>query len=80
MGAICIQEHVEKLQNLVDDALEKGAEIVGRGHFGNLGEDAVDQYFTPTVIVNVDHTMKLMQEEVSVESLRLFGILLLFFY
>ncbi|OAY77304.1 Aldehyde dehydrogenase 22A1 [Ananas comosus] len=63
MGAICIQEHVEKLQNLVDDALEKGAEIVGRGHFGNLGEDAVDQYFTPTVIVNVDHTMKLMQEE-----------------
>lgn len=63
MGAICMQEHSEKLQVLVDDALEKGAEIFARGSFGNLGGDAVDQYFPPTVIVNVDHTMKLMQEE-----------------
>ncbi|XP_010938239.1 aldehyde dehydrogenase 22A1 [Elaeis guineensis] len=63
MGAICMQEHAEKLQNLVNDALEKGAEIVGRGSFGNLGEDAVDQFFPPTVLVNVDHSMKLMQEE-----------------
>ncbi|XP_074558740.1 aldehyde dehydrogenase 22A1 [Curcuma longa] len=63
MGAICMQEHSEKLQNLVNDALDKGAEIVGRGRFGHLGEDAVDQFFLPTVIVNVNHTMKLMQEE-----------------
>ncbi|URE40340.1 Aldehyde dehydrogenase family [Musa troglodytarum] len=27
MGAICVQEHSEKLQNLVNDALDKGAEI-----------------------------------------------------
>ena len=65
MGAICVQEHSEKLQNLVNDALDKGAEIVGRGNFGHLGEDAVDQFFPPTVIVNVDHTMKLMQVEVT---------------
>ncbi|KAG1359165.1 Aldehyde dehydrogenase 22A1 [Cocos nucifera] len=64
MGAICVQEHAEKLQNLVDDALEKGADIVGRGRFGNLGEDVVYQFFPPTVLVNVDHSMKLMQEEV----------------
>ncbi|XP_068659197.1 aldehyde dehydrogenase 22A1-like [Aristolochia californica] len=63
MGAICLQEHADKLQYLVDDAIEKGAEIVGRGSFGNLGEDAVDQFFPPTVIVNVNHKMKLMQEE-----------------
>nr|XP_010921480.1 aldehyde dehydrogenase 22A1 isoform X1 [Elaeis guineensis]XP_029120415.1 aldehyde dehydrogenase 22A1 isoform X1 [Elaeis guineensis] len=63
MGAICMQEHAEKLQNLVNDALEKGAEIVGRGSFGSLGEDAVDQFFPPTVLVNVDHSMRLMQEE-----------------
>ncbi|KAL0904397.1 hypothetical protein M5K25_026500 [Dendrobium thyrsiflorum] len=63
MGAICMQEHADKLQNLVNDAVEKGAEIVGRGSFGNLGEDVVDQFFPPTVIVNVNHTMKLMQEE-----------------
>ncbi|KAL3617227.1 hypothetical protein CASFOL_038974 [Castilleja foliolosa] len=63
MGAICMQEHSEKLQSLVNDALDKGAEIVGRGSVGNIGEGAVDQYFPPTVIVNVNHTMKLMQDE-----------------
>jgi acyl-CoA reductase-like NAD-dependent aldehyde dehydrogenase len=65
MGAICMMEHSEKLQSLVNDALDKGAEIVVQGSFGNLGEDAVDQFFPPTVLVNVDHTMKIMQEEVS---------------
>ncbi|CAM0145057.1 unnamed protein product [Urochloa decumbens] len=63
MGAICMIEHSEKLQNLVNDALDKGAEIAVRGSFGNLGEDAVDQFFPPTVLVNVNHTMKIMQEE-----------------
>uniref|UniRef100_A0A7N0TKF1 Aldehyde dehydrogenase domain-containing protein n=2 Tax=Kalanchoe fedtschenkoi TaxID=63787 RepID=A0A7N0TKF1_KALFE len=64
MGAICMQEHSERLQSFVNDALDKGAEIVARGSFGNLGGDAVDQFFPPTVIINVDHTMRLMQEEV----------------
>ncbi|GKV45028.1 hypothetical protein SLEP1_g52157 [Rubroshorea leprosula] len=63
MGAICLQDHSEKLQSLVDDALEKGAEIIARGRFGRLGEGAEDQFFPPTVLVNVNHTMKLMQEE-----------------
>ncbi|KAF3616582.1 Aldehyde dehydrogenase 22A1 [Capsicum annuum] len=63
MGAICMQEHSERLQYLVNDALDKGAEIIARGSVGNIGEGAVDQYFPPTVIVNVNHTMKLMQEE-----------------
>ncbi|CAK7326354.1 unnamed protein product [Dovyalis caffra] len=63
MGAICLQEHSDKLQNLVNDALDKGADIVARGSFGHLGEGAVDQFFPPTVLVNVNHTMKLMQEE-----------------
>lgn len=64
MGAICVQAHSERLQNLLIDALDKGAEIVARGSFGHLGEDAVDQFFPPTVIVNVNHSMNLMQEEV----------------
>ncbi|CAI0466999.1 unnamed protein product [Linum tenue] len=63
MGALCMQEQSERLQNLVNDALEKGAEIVARGSFGHLSEGAVDQFFPPTVIVNVNHTMKIMQEE-----------------
>ncbi|KAF5452260.1 hypothetical protein F2P56_027279 [Juglans regia] len=63
MGGICLQEHSEKLESLVNDALEKGAEIVARGSIGNISEGAVDQFFPPTVIVKVNHTMKLMQEE-----------------
>ncbi|KAK2990245.1 hypothetical protein RJ640_014697 [Escallonia rubra] len=63
MGAICMQEHSERLHSLVNDALDKGAQIVGRGSVGNIGEGAFDQYFPPTVIVNVNHKMKLMQEE-----------------
>ncbi|KAI3911758.1 hypothetical protein MKX01_029519 [Papaver californicum] len=63
MGAICMPGHAERLQNLVNDTVDRGAEIVGRGSFGNLGEDAVDQFFPPTILVNVGHTMKLMQEE-----------------
>ncbi|XVE65516.1 hypothetical protein DITRI_Ditri08aG0005900 [Diplodiscus trichospermus] len=39
MGAICLQEHSDKLQNLVDDAVDKGAEIIARGSFGHLDED-----------------------------------------
>lgn len=64
MGAICLQEHSERLQSLVNDASEEGAEIVARGSFGHIGEGAVDQFFPPTVLVNVKHTMNLMQEEV----------------
>lgn len=64
MGAICLQEHSENLQSLVNDALDKGAEIAVRGSFGHLGEDAVDQYFPPTVLINVNHSMLIMKEEV----------------
>lgn len=63
MGAICMQDHSERLQSLINDALDKGAEIVGGGSVRNISEGAVDQYFPPTVIVNVNHQMKLMQEE-----------------
>lgn len=65
MGAICMQDHSERLQSLINDALEKGAEIVGGGSVRDISEGAVDQYFPATVIVNVNHQMKLMQEEVS---------------
>jgi hypothetical protein len=39
--------------------------IAVRGSLGNLGEDAVDQNFPPTILVNVNHTVRIMQEEVS---------------
>lgn len=65
MGAICMQDHSERLQSFINNALDKGAEIVEGGSVRNISEGVVDQYFPPTVIVNVNHHKKLMQEEVS---------------
>ncbi|KAF3629893.1 hypothetical protein FXO37_28726 [Capsicum annuum] len=33
-----MQEHSERVQYLVNDALDKGAEIIARGSVGNIGE------------------------------------------
>ncbi|XP_057856064.2 aldehyde dehydrogenase 22A1 [Cryptomeria japonica] len=66
MGAICLPEHADRLQLLVNDALDKGAEIAVRGKlfFGSLGSDVVGQFYPPTVLLNVNHSMRLMQEEI----------------
>lgn len=63
-----MHEHSERLESLVNDALDKGAEIAARGSYGHIGEDAVDQFYPPTVLVNVNHSMRLMQEEVSTKK------------
>lgn len=66
MGAICLPDHTNRLQALVDEAIEKGAEIAVRGKLfiGDLGDDVGGQFYPPTVILNVNHSMKLMQEEI----------------
>ncbi|XLT24164.1 hypothetical protein HN873_055456 [Arachis hypogaea] len=60
MGALCMHENFEKLEGLINDAIDKGAEIVARGSFGPIGGDAVDQCYPSTVIVNVNHSMRLI--------------------
>jgi len=55
MNGCNLYDRALELQNLVNDAIDKGAEIAVRGSFGNLGEDAVDQFFPPTIPVNVNH-------------------------
>ncbi|PWA79004.1 Aldehyde dehydrogenase, conserved site-containing protein [Artemisia annua] len=50
MGAICIQDHSERHQRLINVALDKGAEIVAGGSVRDISEGAVDQYFPATVI------------------------------
>ena len=67
MGAICLPGHIDRLQELVDEAKSKGAEIAVRGKLfirHHLGHDLGGQFYPPTVILNVNHSMKLMQEEV----------------
>ncbi|XP_023731553.1 aldehyde dehydrogenase 22A1 [Lactuca sativa] len=73
MGVICMQDHSERFQSLINDALDKGAEIVGGGNVRDISEGAVDQYFPPTVIVNVNHQMKLMQEELPCKNCDKYG-------
>ncbi|GKA02763.1 reverse transcriptase domain-containing protein [Tanacetum coccineum] len=54
MGAICMQDHSETLQILINDALDKGAEIVVGGSVTDISEGVVDQYFPATIILIVD--------------------------
>lgn len=67
MGAICMPEHAEKLHALVNDAVDNGAEIVARGevYIGDYGREVVGQFFPPMVLINVNHSMEIMKEEVT---------------
>lgn len=56
IGPLTFQRQVEIIEAHVQDALEKGAHIIQGGR-------REEMYMEPTVIVNVDHSMKLMREE-----------------
>lgn len=59
IGAITRRPQLEVLQAQVDDALAKGARLLAGGH----RIERPGNWFEPTVIVDVDHTMDLMREE-----------------
>ncbi|KAL3696761.1 hypothetical protein R1sor_010837 [Riccia sorocarpa] len=63
VGAICMPDHAEKLEMLVTDAVQNGAEVVARGTIVSAGF-GTGQFFPPTVLINVNHSMRLMQEEI----------------
>ncbi len=50
--------HFNRLKFLLDDAENKGAEIMLGGKFNN------DRHFAPTILTNVNFDMKIMQEEI----------------
>jgi acyl-CoA reductase-like NAD-dependent aldehyde dehydrogenase len=57
-GAITRSSHLDFLESQVDDALKKGAKLIcGGKRLGNAN------FFPPTVLENVNHSMKLMMEE-----------------
>lgn len=56
MGAITDPRQVEIIERHMEDALAKGARIV-------LGGDRKENFVGPTVLVDVDHSMLVMQEE-----------------
>ena len=60
VGAMTMPAQLDKLEELVQDAVDEGAHLLVGGH---RREELGGQFFAPTVLVNVDHTMRITQEE-----------------
>lgn len=59
LGPLSRKEQIAFLADQVEDAIKKGASIL----HGGKAMDKKGYYFEPTVLVNVDHNMKIMKEE-----------------
>ena len=59
VGAMMTPTQVEVVEDHVRDAVEKGARIVT----GGKRREGSGDFFEPTVLVDVDHSMKIMREE-----------------
>ncbi len=61
MGATTMPRQLDIIGDLVDDAVAKGARVLAGGH---RRSDLPGNYFEPTLLVDVDHTMRITQNEV----------------
>jgi acyl-CoA reductase-like NAD-dependent aldehyde dehydrogenase len=59
IGAVTFPPQVEIIDDHVRDAVEKGAKVLIGGHPGS----GPGQFYEPTVLVDVDHSMKCMRDE-----------------
>jgi acyl-CoA reductase-like NAD-dependent aldehyde dehydrogenase len=59
VGAVVFAPQLEIIDEHVRDAVAKGARVLAGGH----SHSERGRYFDPTVLVDVDHSMKCMQEE-----------------
>ena len=59
VGAVIFPPQLDIIDDHVRDAVSKGAKVLTGGH----GHSERGRYFEPTVLVDVDHSMKCMQEE-----------------
>jgi succinate-semialdehyde dehydrogenase/glutarate-semialdehyde dehydrogenase len=60
VGPMIRPQHVQRMVDLIEDAVSRGARVLCGGH---PRVDLGPNFFAPTVITNVDSTMKLFQEE-----------------
>jgi len=61
IGAMTMPRQIEIIQALVDDAVAKGARVLTGGRRrADLTQGA---YYEPTILVDVDHSMRITQEE-----------------
>jgi succinate-semialdehyde dehydrogenase/glutarate-semialdehyde dehydrogenase len=59
-GPLINLKAIEKIENLISDAIQKGAQPLCGGHRHALGRT----FFEPTVLINVDSTMSVAKEEI----------------
>ncbi len=59
VGAITFPPQMDTIKDHVDDAVQKGARVLT----GGSQAPGAGRFFEPTVLVDVDHTMKCMTEE-----------------
>src|SRR5436190_463881 len=59
VGAITFEPQLEIIEDHMKDALEKGAKVL----VGGKRREGPGRFWEPTVVVDVDHSMKLMQDE-----------------
>jgi acyl-CoA reductase-like NAD-dependent aldehyde dehydrogenase len=61
VGAITFPPQLHKIEEHVTDAVDKGARVLVGGHATQAGGGG--RFYEPTVLVDVDHTMRCMTEE-----------------
>jgi acyl-CoA reductase-like NAD-dependent aldehyde dehydrogenase len=59
VGAMTSPAQVEIVEDHVSDAVERGARVLT----GGRRRDGAGDYFEPTILVDVDHSMKIMRDE-----------------
>jgi len=60
VGSLTFRPQVDVVEEHVSDAVDKGAKVLTGGRRGGPGQGL---FFEPTVLVDVDHSMKAMTEE-----------------
>ena len=70
IGPLINEKAVLKAQQLIDDAVSKGAKIACGGKQHALGQT----FYEPSVLTNVDRTMEIVQEEILVQLRRSFAL------
>ena len=59
VGAVTFENQAEIIEDHVKDALDKGAKVLT----GGKRREGAGRFWEPTVLVDVDHSMKIMSEE-----------------
>ncbi|MFD4501589.1 aldehyde dehydrogenase family protein [Streptomyces sp. NPDC058457] len=59
VGAVTFPPQLEVIKDHVEDAVRKGARVLVGGH----ASEGPGRFFEPTLLVDVDHSMKCMREE-----------------